>query len=90
MNYKKCLAFILVSSTMLFAFSGCSIVLIGLGLGSILNKNEATEPGEPSVPEDSTDPSVRFYPEDEPLTADTPNLLRTMYTFVGQPVVLYS
>ena len=45
MSFKKLLAIILVCSMVLFAFSGCTLILIGVGIAGILG-NIPTEPTE--------------------------------------------
>ena len=60
MNITKALTVVLTLSVMLFAFSGCTAVLLILGANYFLG--EPTEPTVPTVPTVPTEPSMPTAP----------------------------
>ena len=69
MNITKALTVVLMLSVMLFAFSGCTAVLLILGANYFLG-----EPTEPTVPTVPTEPSMPTAPTNptEPTEATDP------------------
>ena len=69
MNITKALTVVLTLSVMLFAFSGCTAVLLILGANYFLG-----EPTEPTVPTVPTEPSMPTAPTNptEPTEATEP------------------
>ena len=69
MNITKALTVVLTLSVMLFAFSGCTAVLLILGANYFLG-----EPTEPTVPTVPTEPSMPTAPTNptEPTEATDP------------------
>ena len=72
MNITKALTVVLTLSVMLFAFSGCTAVLLILGANYFLG--EPTEPTVPTVPTVPTEPSMPTAPTNptEPTEATEP------------------
>ena len=72
MNITKALTVVLTLSVMLFAFSGCTAVLLILGANYFLGEpTEPTVPTEPSMPTAPTNPTEPTEPT-EPTGATDP------------------
>ena len=64
MGFKKFLALFLICSTALFAFSGCTLVLIGVGIVSNILGNEPTE-APTEAPTELTIPDITNSAQDD-------------------------
>ena len=83
MNITKALTVVLTLSVMLFAFSGCTAVLLILGanyfLGEPTEPTVPTVPTEPSMPTAPTNPTEPTEPEiTAPEATDAPLLFTTI------------
>lgn len=83
MNITKALTVVLMLSVMLFAFSGCTAVLLILGanyfLGEPTEPTVPTVPTEPSMPTAPTNPTEPTEPEiTAPEATDAPLLFTTI------------
>ena len=67
MNFRKLLIMVLVLGIALFAFSGCTAMLLVLGYSYLTDVTEPTEPSEPTLP-DITDPKPNNFHSIKPIT----------------------
>ena len=62
MNYKRLLIMVLILGIALFAFSGCTAVLLFAGYNYFFGDGMPTEPSEPTVPNVSDPQAANFRP----------------------------